>query len=84
MADSAASTDKAVVVNVEDAKEGKDGFATAPSHVEGNAYLIGPDGTVRKLPVPSSDPNDPLNFSKWTKFGIVVACCWFCMYIMLT
>jgi hypothetical protein len=28
--------------------------------------------------VPSSDPNDPLNFSRSRKIGIIIACCWFC------
>lgn len=78
MADPLPTTDKAVAMNVEDVEDAKRGYAETPSHVEGNAFLIGPDGTVRKLPVPSSDPNDPLNFSGRRKFGIVVACCWFC------
>jgi hypothetical protein len=45
--------------------------------VTGDALLINPDGSVQKLPIPSSDPNDPLNFSTWEKTGIVVSCCWF-------
>ncbi|KAK1720364.1 hypothetical protein CaCOL14_004742 [Colletotrichum acutatum] len=46
-------------------------------HVEGNALLINRDGEVRKIPVPSSDPNDPLRFRPWEKYGIVFCCCWF-------
>ena len=49
------------------------------SHVAGDALLVTADGQVRKLPIPSNDPNDPLNFTKWEKLAIVVACCWFCM-----
>lgn len=43
----------------------------------GNALLIDDSGQVRKLPIPSSNPNDPLNFSYWKKAGVIVACCWF-------
>lgn len=46
-------------------------------HVGGNALLVSRDGEVRKLPVPSSNPNDPLNFRGWEKTGIVICCCWF-------
>jgi hypothetical protein len=47
-------------------------------HSVGNAFLVGEDGHIRNIPVPSSDPNDPLNFLKWQKFGIIFCCCWFC------
>lgn len=47
------------------------------SHVKGNAFLVREDGQVRKIPVPSSNPNDPLNFSRWEKYGIIFCCCWF-------
>ncbi|CAI6098704.1 unnamed protein product [Clonostachys chloroleuca] len=46
-------------------------------HVEGNALLVDKRGAVRKIPVPSSDPNDPLNFRPWEKYGVVVCCVWF-------
>ncbi|CAH0032398.1 unnamed protein product [Clonostachys rhizophaga] len=46
-------------------------------HVEGNALLVDKHGAVRKIPVPSSDPNDPLNFRPWEKYGVVVCCVWF-------
>ncbi|EUC43019.1 hypothetical protein COCMIDRAFT_7490 [Bipolaris oryzae ATCC 44560] len=48
-----------------------------PSHVKGNAFLVREDGQIRKIPVPSSNPNDPLNFSRWEKYGIIFCCCWF-------
>jgi len=47
------------------------------NHVKGNALLVGGDGQVRKIPVPSSDPNDPLNLRPWEKNGIIFCCCWF-------
>jgi hypothetical protein len=57
--------------NIDGHKDGKHG------HVEGNALLVNKDGEVRKIPVPSSDPNDPLNFRRWEKYGVVLCCCWF-------
>jgi hypothetical protein len=32
-------------------------------HIEGSALLVNKQGGVRKLPVPSDSPNDPLNWS---------------------
>ncbi|ESU12735.1 hypothetical protein FGSG_06623 [Fusarium graminearum PH-1] len=46
-------------------------------HIEGNALIVDTKGEIRKIPVPSSDPNDPLNFRPWEKYGIVFCCCWF-------
>jgi hypothetical protein len=46
-------------------------------HIEGNAILVNKAGEIRKIPVPSSDPNDPLNFRPWEKYGVVFCCCWF-------
>ncbi|KAF5976553.1 HOL1 [Fusarium coicis] len=46
-------------------------------HIEGNALLVNRQGEIRKIPVPSSDPNDPLNFRPWEKYGLVFCCCWF-------
>lgn len=57
------------------------GLPTEGKHSAGNALLVTADGEIRKLPVPSDDPNDPLNFTKWEKLGISVACCWFCKCI---
>ena len=47
-------------------------------HAEGNALLVDKHGAVRKVPVPSGNPNDPLNFKPWEKWGVIVTCCWFC------
>ncbi|KAH7129130.1 major facilitator superfamily domain-containing protein [Dactylonectria macrodidyma] len=42
---------------------------------DANVLLYGEDGQLRKLPIPSSDPNDPLNFSIWRHRLIVAAVC---------
>lgn len=47
-------------------------------YVEGNALLVDKHGNVRKVPVPSSNPNDPLNFKTWEKWAVILTCCWFC------
>ncbi|EPS31053.1 hypothetical protein PDE_06007 [Penicillium oxalicum 114-2] len=39
--------------------------------------LIDAAGQIQRLPVPSADPNDPLNFTVWEKSGVIVSCCWF-------
>ncbi|KAI1062600.1 hypothetical protein LB506_006464 [Fusarium annulatum] len=46
-------------------------------HVEGNALLVDAHGNVRRLPIPSNNPNDPLNWKSWKKWGVIVTCCWF-------
>lgn len=33
-------------------------------HISGDAALIKSDGLVRRLQIPSSDPNDPLNWDE--------------------
>ena len=43
-------------------------------------FLIDTSGNILRLPVPSADPNDPLNFTKWEKMGVIVSCCWFCEF----
>jgi hypothetical protein len=50
---------------------------TPNNHVKGNALLVRKDGEVRKIPIPSNNPNDPLNFRPWEKIGIIFCCCWF-------
>ncbi|KAJ5806728.1 hypothetical protein N7474_010320 [Penicillium riverlandense] len=39
--------------------------------------LVDAAGEVQHLPVPCSDPNDPLNFTTWEKMGVIISCCWF-------
>jgi hypothetical protein len=57
--------------------------ASKPSyeHIEGDALLVDQDGNVRRLPIPSDNPNDPfdpLNYRAWEKAAIIFCCCWFC------
>ncbi|CZR69135.1 related to HOL1 protein [Phialocephala subalpina] len=47
------------------------------SHINGDAALVSTKGAIRRLPIPSSDPNDPLNFPKWMKIGLIISSCWF-------
>ena len=61
--------------DVED-DNGKDNQLQASS--AGNVVLMNSMGEIRRVPIPSSSPNDPLNFSKYRKLGILVCCCWFC------
>lgn len=52
------------------------GKAVAVEHAQsGGVLLYTEDGTVRKVPVPSSNPNDPLNFSPWRQRLIITAVC---------
>jgi hypothetical protein len=51
--------------------------ADEANHISGDALLVGSEGGIRRLPIPSSDPNDPLNFPKWMKMGIIISGCWF-------
>ena len=46
-------------------------------HVEGNALIINKEGEIRRVPVPSDDHNDPLNFRTWEKYAVIFCCCWF-------
>ncbi|KAF4985976.1 hypothetical protein FDECE_16192 [Fusarium decemcellulare] len=47
------------------------------SYVEGNSLLIDKHGNVRHVPVPSKNPNDPLNWKPWQKWAVILTCCWF-------
>ncbi|KAF4549102.1 Hypothetical protein D9617_23g005170 [Elsinoe fawcettii] len=49
----------------------------------GDVQLIGEDGAIRRIPIPSSNPNDPLSFFKWKKLGILIACCWFSIFSLV-
>jgi hypothetical protein len=68
--------EKAQIQSIEGLEDGN-GMKSRFTHVEGNALLVNRHGEVRLLPVPSTDPNDPLNFPKWMKAGSVVSCAWF-------
>ncbi|THX22408.1 MFS general substrate transporter [Aureobasidium pullulans] len=52
-------------------------------HSNGDLQLINTIGEIRRIPIPSSDPNDPLNYSKWRKLGILVCCCWFSIFSLV-
>ncbi|CAK7210588.1 hypothetical protein SEUCBS140593_000881 [Sporothrix eucalyptigena] len=64
-------TDK---VDIEQAEKSGLSPANGHEHVEGNALLVDKRGEIRLLPVPSDDPNDPLNFTRWEKLGLIVCC----------
>jgi hypothetical protein len=55
--------------------------AQQPSN--GDLQLINTTGEIRRIPIPSSDPNDPLNYSKWRKLGILICCCWFSIFSLV-
>ncbi|KAI4840268.1 MFS general substrate transporter, partial [Aureobasidium sp. EXF-8845] len=57
------------------------GHSTQPSN--GDLQLINTTGEIRRIPIPSSDPNDPLNYSKWRKLGILICCCWFSIFSLV-
>lgn len=46
----------------------------------GNVTLVDAAGRIRRIPIPSSDPNDPLSLSKWRKMGVVVTCCLYSIF----
>lgn len=48
-----------------------------------DGLLVDASGDILRLPVPSSDPNDPLNFTFLEKMGVIVSCCWFCEFLDL-
>lgn len=48
-----------------------------------NVNLLDDEGNIRRIPVPSADPNDPLNMNKWRKMGIIVTCCWFSIFSLV-
>jgi hypothetical protein len=45
---------------------------------QNSEVLVDAAGDIQRLPVPSNDVNDPLNFTVWEKTGVIVSCCWFC------
>jgi hypothetical protein len=51
--------------------------------VNGNVDLLDGDENVRRIPVPSADPNDPLNMNKWRKLGIIITCCWYSIFSLI-
>ncbi|KAJ4350335.1 uncharacterized protein N0V89_008956 [Didymosphaeria variabile] len=71
---------KAFTENIEFAGDGKKtGGGTA-----GEILLVSGRDEIRKVPVPTNDPNDPLNFTKWRKLGVTITCCWFSVFSLLS
>lgn len=50
--------------------------------VQKDEVLVNAAGSIQRLPVPSNDVNDPLNFTVWEKAGVIVSCCWFCKRLL--
>lgn len=69
--------EKGSVDFVERSLPGEKLSAVADATPTGDALLVTSDGAIQKLPIPSSDPNDPLNYTSWEKAGIIFSCCWF-------
>ncbi|KAK4050237.1 hypothetical protein OIV83_003558 [Microbotryomycetes sp. JL201] len=53
------------------------GVLSTSKHVDGDVQLLDANNNKQLVPVPSSSPRDPLNFSFQRKLWITVACCWF-------
>ncbi|KAI7541025.1 MFS general substrate transporter [Hortaea werneckii] len=53
------------------------------SQPTGDVTLLDATGHVRRVPTPSSDPNDPLNMNRWRKLGVIVTCCWFSIFSLV-
>ena len=75
----ASVTDKEATIQRHEILEGKKLEAPATADVN----LLDEYGNVRRIPVPSADPNDPLNMSKWRKLGVVVTCCWYSIFSLV-
>jgi hypothetical protein len=71
--------EKQLAYQVEHLESGK--FET--SQRAGDLNLLDDHGNTRHIPIPTTDPNDPLNFSKWRKLGILVSCCWFSIFSLV-
>ncbi|KAL1583958.1 hypothetical protein WHR41_07439 [Cladosporium halotolerans] len=78
-----ATAEKLHDIDVEHLEAAYDKPSSAPAPTDGDVKLVDADGNVRRIPVPSSDPNDPLNMNKWRKAGIVVTCCWFSIFSLV-
>ena len=78
------SVDHAKATMVADHMEmSEKGFSDKQQPSNGDLQLINTIGEVRRIPIPSSDPNDPLNYSKWRKLGILICCCWFSIFSLV-
>ncbi|KAK2604097.1 hypothetical protein N8I77_007054 [Diaporthe amygdali] len=57
--------------------------ATVTAQTQGDVLLVTSDD-VRRVPVPTDNPNDPLNSNPWKKAIIVANCCWFAVFSLLS
>ncbi|KAH8810680.1 major facilitator superfamily domain-containing protein [Xylogone sp. PMI_703] len=46
-------------------------------HIEGTVRLFDADGGIRKIPIPSQDPTDPLNWSLFKRCVVLTSLCMF-------
>ena len=44
-------------------------------HVEGTVRLFDSNGHIRKIPIPSDDPADPLSWSGWKRCLVLLSLC---------
>lgn len=65
------------LAHVEEALGGDKTVSSQNNNVDGDVLLVDRTGALQKLPIPSSDPNDPLNYKAWEKAAIIFNCCWF-------
>lgn len=45
--------------------------------IEGTVRLFDSDGNIRKIPIPSKDPTDPLTWSTWKRCIVLLSICVF-------
>ncbi|EUC27515.1 hypothetical protein COCCADRAFT_41778 [Bipolaris zeicola 26-R-13] len=76
-----ASKEKPSIENIE--FEGGKDINNNIQQANGDIVLLSGSDEIRKIPVPTDDPNDPLNFSTLRKWGIVVTCCWFSIFSLI-
>ena len=76
-----AATEKLNDIDVEHLEAAYAKSSATPA--DGDVKLVDADGNERRIPVPSSDPNDPLNMHKWRKAGILITCCWFSIFSLV-
>ncbi|KAK6425309.1 hypothetical protein LTR81_002337 [Elasticomyces elasticus] len=73
-------------MSIEDAKD----HVVQVEHVKGEkikedgAVLLVADSVLQKIPIPSNDPNDPLNFSRIRKMTVLLTTCWFSIFSLLS
>ncbi|CAK7207968.1 hypothetical protein SEUCBS139899_010802 [Sporothrix eucalyptigena] len=51
---------------------------------DNDVALLDANNNIRKIPIPTSNPNDPLNWSMTKKVLVMVTCCWFSIFGILS